>query len=366
MNAKNPRTNIIRLFLPLSDQEEIKEITRTITSGFWASGEGTGKVKEFENKFSKYIGCNQVISVNSGTAALHLALSVSNVSKKEVLVPSLTFASTAHAAVYNNAKPKFVDIDESTLCIDIDDLEKKITKNTKVVMPVHFGGYPCDLNSIKKIKNDYGLCVVEDAAHACGAKFANKKIGTHNELVCFSFHPVKNLAMPIGGAIAVNGKKEKTKLLKSLRWCGITDRKDGIYDIKQVGWNYYMNEISAAIGIIQLKRLERMNRHRKQIAREYSRRLNVEHKMPFSQECSYHLYWIRVKNRKEFMNKMMNRGIETGIHYKPVHLMKYYSNSGRLENCEKIWRELVSLPMHANLSKYDVEKIITKTNEFAR
>ncbi len=345
---------------------EVRETTKVLRSMFWASGAGTGKVKEFENAFTKYIGCKHSVALNSGTAALHLALSILDVSKKEILVPSMTFVSTAHAAVYNNAKPKFVDVDESTLCIDIDDLEKKITKNTSVVIPVHFGGFPCDIRRLQKIKNDYNLHIVEDAAHACGAKFNGKKIGTHNELVCFSFHPVKNLSMPTGGAIAMNSHIEELESLNSARWCGITNRKGSLYDVATLGWNYYMNEISAAIGLIQLKKLEKMNKIRLQIARKYFTKLNVENKMPFSNDCSYHLFWIRVKNREEFMKKMYKEGIETGIHYKPIHLMKYYSSSVNLKNCEKIWKEIVTIPMHANLSTLDVERIIYNVNRFAK
>ncbi|MEX1053809.1 MAG: DegT/DnrJ/EryC1/StrS family aminotransferase [Nitrosopumilaceae archaeon] len=363
---QNHHKKTIKLFEPYVSKEEVNEVSKVINGKFWASGAGIRMVSKFESAFTKYIGCKHSIALNSGTAALHLALSILGVSKKEVLLPSMTFVSTAHAAIYNNAKPKFVDIDESTLCIDINDLEKKITKNTKVVIPVHFGGYSCDLAKLQKLKNDYNLHIVEDAAHSCGAKFNGKRIGSHSELVCFSFHPVKNLSMPTGGAIAMNSHMKDIESLNSSRWCGITDRKGSLYDVGDLGWNYYMNEISAAIGLVQLKRLDYMNRIRKQIARKYSKELNIENKMPFSNDCSYHLYWIRVKNREVFMKKMHVEGIETGIHYKPVHLMKYYSNSTKLENCEKIWKEVVSIPMHTNLSARDTEKVIVSVNRFAK
>lgn len=355
---------IIHLFEPFSDKLEIKQTSKIIKSNFWASGSGTGYVAKFENAFQKFIGSKHVVAVNSGTSAMHLSLNILNVTRKEILIPSLTFVSTAHAAVTNNAIPKFVDIDETTLCIDIDDLERKITKNSKVIMPVHFGGYPCDLSKLSKIKKDYNLNIVEDAAHACGTTFNNKKIGSHNEIVCFSFHPVKNLAMPTGGAIAVNNNKHE--LLKSLRWCGITNRHGSEYNVDKLGWNFYMNEISAGIGLIQLKRLNKLNQKRKEIAKIYHLKINVEHKMPFSKDCSYHLYWIRVKNRTQFMKKLFEKGIETGIHYKPLHKMTYYKNTKKLETCDRIWKELVSIPMHPNLSESDVEKIIDNINSYAK
>lgn len=355
----------IRLFEPSFTNDDVDSIVRVIKSKFWASGAGIGQVNKFEHLFSNFIGCCHTVAVNSGTAALHLALSILNVSKKEIVIPPLTFISTAHAAIYNNAIPKFVDIDESTLCIDVDDLEKKITRNTKVIIPVHFGGYPCDMKKLQKIKNDYKIHVVEDAAHACGASFDGKKIGSHSELVCFSFHPVKNLAMPTGGAITINDDKKYDKLLNSMRWCGITNRQGSYYDVDKLGWNYYMNEISAAVGSVQLRRLNKMNRLRKQIAKKYYSQINVEHKMPLSDNCSYHLYWIRIKNRDKFMKKMSEQGIETGIHYTPVHKMTYYRTPTKLENCDKIWRELVSIPMHANLTEENIERIIYTVNKFA-
>ena len=352
----------ITLFEPFVVREEMQEATKVIKGKFWASGSGIGKVKEFENSFTRYVGCKDSVAVNSGTAALHLALSVLNVKKTEVIVPSITFVSTALAAVYNDAKIKFVDVDESTLCIDIEDLERKISRKTSVIMPVHMGGYPCDLKKIQKLAKDYKIKIVEDAAHACGTTYQGKKIGSHSDMVCFSFHPVKNLSMPTGGLISLNSNLNKINSLKSKRWCGISNRKGTSYDIDSLGWNYYMNEISAAIGLVQLKRLGNLNRRRVEIAKKYHQNLNVDKKMPFSKDCSYHLYWLRVKNRKEFMKKMAREGIETGIHYKPVHTMSFFQNKIKLVKSEKIQEEIVSLPIHPNLKDEQIERVIQKVN----
>jgi len=361
--AKNKK---IRLFEPHIGKEELDEVSKVLKEKFWASGAGINRVKKFEESLSKFTKCGHTIAVNSGTAALHLSLSILNPSKKEVLLPTITFASTAHSILYNNAKPKFVDVNESDLCIDIDDLEKKITKKSSIVIPVHFGGYPCDLDKLNKIRKDYKLHIVEDAAHAFGSSFNGKKIGSHSELVCFSFHPVKNLAMPSGGAISMNSHFNQLKLLKSSRWCGITDRKNGIYEIENIGWSYYMNEISAAIGLIQLKRIKKMNKHRLKIAKRYFNKINVENKMPISSNCSYHLYWIRVKNRDQFRRKMELQGIETGIHYRPLHLMKLYNHNQKLPLSEQIWKELVTLPIHPNLTESELEYIISNVNKFVK
>jgi len=309
--------NMIKLFDPVVGKEEERVLKNVLHSKFWASGAGVGKVAEFENSFNKYIGSDSCISVNSGTAALHLALSISNLKNCEVILPSLSFVSTAHAVILNGGKPKFVDVNEKDLTINVELIKKAITKKTKVVLPLHFGGMPSELTEIKKICEEFELDLIEDAAHAAGASENGKKIGTHGLAVCFSFHPVKNLAMPTGGAITLNGKHSKkfAKKLRSRRWCGIENRRGSKYEISELGWNYYMNEFSAAIGLEQLKKLEKMNSIRRNIAKKYWKELLVDKKMPYNDNCSYHLYWIRVKNRDSFMKKMTKHKIETGIHY---------------------------------------------------
>ena len=355
---------MIKLFSPVFDELEIKNVEKTIISGFWASGQGVGNVLKFEKKFQKYTNSQECVAVDSGTAALHLALSVLEVKNKEVLVPSLTFASTVHAIKYNGGIPVFVDIEVGSACMDTNDLENKITEKSKIILPVHFGGYPCNMELLKKIAKKRSLLIVEDAAHACGTKYKGKKIGSLGDLTCFSFHPVKNLAMPKGGAITINTKNKNQikKRLNSLRWCGISNRKDSFYDISELGFNYYMDEISAAIGIEQLKKVDKLNDYRFKIAKRYDAELNVNEKIPLNRECSYHLYWILVKNRKKFIQHMKANGIETGTHYSPVHKMSLYKSKIILPNTEKISKEIVTLPIHPNLSKKDVDFIIKSVN----
>ena len=356
----------IKLFDVNLGKNEEKIILRILKSRFWASGSGRGNVKKFEQKFNEYINSNYCVAVNSGTAALHLALSLANVKNKEVILPSLSFVSTAHAVIYNGGKPIFADIESETLCVDPENIKKLISDKTRVILPVHFGGMACNLEEISKICNQNKCILIEDAAHAAGASFKKKKIGTHGDAVCFSFHPVKNLAMPNGGAITLNKNfKEKAKeTLQARRWCGIVNRKGSKYDIKELGWNFYMNEFSAAIGLEQLSKLDKLNNYRKNIAKQYSEKILVENKMPFNNECSYHLYWIRVKNREKFMKEMNNVGIETGIHYKPIHKMSFYYQKKKLPVTEKITKEIVSIPMHSNLTEKDVELIIKNVNKF--
>jgi len=358
---------IIKLFDPNFDSEEEKALLEVLRSGFWASGAGKGKVYEFEENFRNYVNCTDCVAVNNGTSALHLALSQLNIRNKEVLVPSLTFVSTVSMIQLCGGKVVFVDVEEDTLCIDVKDVEGKISNNTICILPVHFGGMPCNLKKITKISNENKVAVVEDAAHACGAQYQGTRIGSHSDIVCFSFHPVKNLAMPTGGAITLNGSlSEKRKsILKSQRWCGIENRIGLFYDVPRIGWNYYMNEFSAAIGLSQLKKLDKMNERRRNIAKLYNDKINLENKMPFIQECAYHLYWIRVNNRIDFIKKVNDAGIEVGIHYKPVHQMSMYRSDSNLEITNKVSPEIVSLPMHSNLSNDEVSFVIEKVNQFA-
>jgi dTDP-4-amino-4,6-dideoxygalactose transaminase len=355
----------IKLFDPVIDEREIKKVVKTLKSGFWASGAGGGQVYEFETKFKKFINSKSCVSVNSGTAALHLAASLCNIKGKEVILPSLSFVSTAHAIMYNGGTPVFVDVDPHTLCIDPEEIRKKISKKTRCIIPVHFGGIPVNIKRIQKISNS-NIMIIEDAAHACGSEYNGKKIGSHGDLVCFSFHPVKNLAMPTGGLISINNRnyKKMTEDLKSKRWCGISNRKHADYDVNKIGWNFYMNEFSAAIGLVQLEKIQKMNNIRKSIAKIYEKELNVFKKIPFTNTCAYHLYWICVKDRKFFRKKLLEKGIETGSHYKPIHQMSLYNKPIKLPITEKIAKEIVTIPIHPNLSDSDIDKIINTINKF--
>lgn len=360
--------NTIKLFDPFIGREEEKAVIKTLRSHFWAYGGGTGNVAEFESKFGGYINSDECIAVSNGTAALHLALSLVDIKGKEVILPSLSFVSTAHAIVYNGGKPIFADIDPHTLCLDPQAIKQLITKKTKIILPVHYAGTTCNLEQISEMCKQQDIVLMEDAAHAAGSIYKNKKIGQHGTAVCFSFHPTKNLAMPTGGAIALNGNDSKkfSEILKAKRWCGITNRNGSKYDVLDLGWNYYMSELSAAIGITQLKKLDLMNNKRKKIARRYSNEIELEEKMQFSKDCSYHLYWIIVKNQEEFMRKMKYNGIETGIHYIPIHKMQFYKGNYNLPITEKIAKNIVSIPIHPNLSESDVDKIIKMTNKLAK
>jgi dTDP-4-amino-4,6-dideoxygalactose transaminase len=357
----------IKLFDPYIGIDEEKALVHTLKSKFWASGAGTGNVERFEKKFLQYTKSKECIAVNNGTSALHLALSLLEVKGKEVIVPSMSFVSTANAVLYNGGTPIFADIDPDKLCIDPDNIRRLITKKTVAVLPVHFGGMSCDLNKISEICRKYDLTLIEDAAHAAGTTYKKKRIGGHGTAVCFSFHPVKNLAMPTGGAITLNDKHSSKNaiILKTRRWCGISNRRGAVYDVSELGWNFYMNEFSAAVGLVQLSKLDSMNNKRKKIAKRYFDEIRLFEKMPYDLECSYHFYWIQVKNRSRFMSYMEKNNVQTGIHYLPIHKMSLYNSAKRLPITENISRNIVSIPIHPNLTEMDVNKIIDLVNKFS-
>ena len=356
----------IKLFDPKIDSTEKRNVESVFESHNWASGSGSNFVNSFEKKFIKYTGAQSGIAVNSGTAALHLAVSSISKEKGEIIVPSLSFVSTAHCVKYSGHKVIFSDIDPSTGCIDPIDIEKKITKKTKAIIPVHFGGLSCNLKEIAKIAKINHIPIIEDASHAAGTKYAEKRIGSHSDLVCFSFHPVKNLAMPSGGFITINSNNNNNYFktdLQTKKWCGISDRIENDYDVKDLGWNYYMNEFSAAIGLAQLSKLNKLNKSRRNTAKEYFKRININSKMPFENSCTYHFYWILVNNRNEIRTKLNKLGIETGTHYKPIHKMSYYDKKINLPDTEKFSNQIITLPTHPNLTNSDIDYIIENINK---
>jgi dTDP-4-amino-4,6-dideoxygalactose transaminase len=250
--------------------------------------------------------------------------------------------------------------------MDSADLKMKVSRRAAAIVPVHFGGMPCMMREIQKIAKGSGIAIVDDAAHACGAKYRGEKIGSIETMTCFSFHPVKNLAMPTGGAISINRSASSLKpKLDSMRWCGIDNRKKYLYDVTSVSPNYYMNEISAAIGLVQLSKMDRLNARRKEIAKRYSQEIELEEKMPYFDDCVYHLYWVMARRRGELASHLEEKGIEVGMHYRPVHTMSAYKSRAILPVTERAGQRIVTIPVHANLSDDDVSHVIKSINSFS-
>ena len=361
---------MIQLFKPHVSEEAIASVSEVLRSGWIGLGP---KTTEFEKAFAEYVGAKYAVAVNSATSALHLAAVVSGIQHgDEVLTTSLTFVSTNHVLLYQAAMPVFVDVLDSTLNIDLKKAEVLISPKTRAIMAVHYGGNPVDLDELYSFAARHHLAVIEDAAHACGASFRGKRIGSSG-LTCFSFHAVKNLPIGDGGMVTTNdvGIYER---LQRLRWLGIDrstfNRSVGQYqweyDVKEVGFKYHMNDIQAAIGLEHLKRLDEWNNRRREIVQMYhetlsdlpSRKIRFVEHTP-SAVSANHLCAIRVPHRDRVVEALKKQGIGVGVHYKPNHSYPCYRDArkGDLSITEKAYQELISLPLHLLLTNADVQEV---------
>jgi perosamine synthetase len=368
---------MIQLFKPDIGDEEIAAVTEVLRSGWLGLGP---KTAEFERKFSAYVGTRAAVGVNSGTSALDLALKLLHVTRDhEVIVPTFTFVSTAHVVAYNLATPVFADVDAHTLNISLDDVAAKITRRTRAILPVHYGGRPVDIDALRTVAD--GIPIVEDCAHACGSSLRGRKTGSLGDMGCFSFHAIKNLTMGDGGALALDDP-ELVARAKRLRWLGIDkgtwDRTDGDrsysweYSVDEVGLKCYMNDIEAAIGLVQLAKLDAMNARRAQIAGLYGAGLadvpEVETPTPDGggSNSSWHIYCIKCERRDDLAARLQQRGISTGVHYKPIHKYRCYGNQPALETAERVFPFILSLPMHPGLTDDEVDRVVSDITSFYR
>jgi len=368
--------NIIPVFRPSIDNDEIEAVTKVLKSGWLGMGKIT---EEFEKQFAKYIGVKHAIALNSCTEALRLSL-VGLEPGDEVITTPLTFVSTIHAILYNGGKPVFADVLKDDLTIDPADIEKKITLKTKTIIPVHLYGNPCRIKEIMAIAENNDLKVIEDCAHACGSNysFTSDKVGSWNTS-CWSFHAVKNLACGDGGMITTNDDHDAERF-KKLRWLGISkstfQRSNNLghnygweYDVEDLGYKCHMNDISASIGLCQLKKLDENNHKRKEIALRYEKALSsLVETIPFNGDSACHIYAIRTPYRDKLNLWLRENGISSGVHYKPIYSHSYFAKmlgeSYYLPTVEKEWQKLLSLPIYPDLSRKDQEWIILKIKEF--
>lgn len=366
---------MIPIFRPSMNNEEVEEVRKVIESGWIGLGP---KTKEFEEKFAEYIGTKYAVALNSGTAALHLALKVLNLNKgEEVITSAITFVATALSANYNNLNPIFADIKGDTLNINPNDIKKKITDKTRVILPVHFGGNPCDMEELMDICKANNLYLIEDCAHAAGSEYKKKKMGSFGKMGCFSFHAVKNLATGDGGMITTDDKEIYERLLK-LRWFGIDkptfgrnkEKYSWDYDVKEVGFKCHANDIISAIGLVQLKKLEKANERRREITKIYDERFKRIKEIEIPIRYNYiksacHNYTIKVENRDKLIEYLNKNEISAGVHYKPLYLHSVYKNvKATCPVADNVWKKLIILPLYPDMSNEDVEKVINCVENF--
>ncbi|WP_129691774.1 UDP-4-amino-4,6-dideoxy-N-acetyl-beta-L-altrosamine transaminase [Gottfriedia acidiceleris] len=369
-------------FLPYGKQvineDDIRSVIDILGSDFLTTGP---TIEQFERDIAEYTGAKYAVAFSSGTAALHGACFVAGIGEgDEVITSPMTFAASSNCVLYQGGIPVFVDIDPNTYNMSPSLIKEKITKNTKAIIPVHFTGQPVDLENIIKIAKENNLIIIEDAAHALGAKYKNKKIGSIGDMTMFSFHPVKHITTGEGGIITTNNKDYYQKLLQ-FRTHGISRSKEFLneyhgpwyYEMHSLGYNYRLTDIQASLGISQLKKIDSYIDRRKQIANFYTKELKAldEIILPYQAidgDSSWHLYIIKLQsakltaNRKEIYEALQKENIGVNVHYIPVYYHPYYQSLGYKKGlctiAEKCYEEFITLPLHAGMSVQDSEDVV--------
>lgn len=359
------------------DEDDIQAVIEVLKSDYLTTGP---KVTEFEQKVADYVGVKYAVAVSNGTAALHAACFAAGITENdEVVTTPMTFAATSNSVLYCGGKPVFADIKADTYNIDPDEIQKKITSKTKAIIPVHFTGQPCEMDEICRIAKESNLIVIEDAAHALGAKYHNKKIGGIADMTIFSFHPVKHITTGEGGMITTNQKDLYEKLLL-FRSHGITRNKDMMskfdgdwyYQQLDLGFNYRMTDIQSALGCSQMNKIEKFVKRRQEIARRYEIAFSdcTEIKLPFQMdgcENSYHLFIIQVENRKMIFDELRSVGILANVNYIPVYYHPYYQMHGydkvRCKNAEELYDKCISLPMYPKMTDEEQDYVIEQVKK---
>jgi dTDP-4-amino-4,6-dideoxygalactose transaminase len=353
----------IAINIPLVGKEEISVVTSILKNGALtsAANQGGKHVQNFEKSAASFVKSKYVVAVNSGTAALQAALYALDVKKgDEVLVPSFTFVATANAVVSTGAKPVFVDILKENYTLDPDDLEKKITKKTRAIIPVHLYGNIANIERLSEISKKYNIPIIEDSAQSLGSTYKRKHAGTFFEMGCWSMYPAKVMTAGEGGFIATNNKKLRDKLLM-IRNHGMVHG----YDTKMFGLNLRLPEINAAIATVQIKKLPNFLKIRKQNAELLSKLLSdVKIKLPpqrKNENVNWYLYTIALKNRDKLLKKLNEKGIGAASYYPtPVHKTPFYKVKTKLPITDWAASNVLSLPVHPKVTSKNIE-FIAKT-----
>ena len=364
---------------PYLTSKEIDNVVNVLKSEWLTMGP---KTIEFENKFQTYIGSKYAISVNSATAALHLSLSAIGVGvEDEVIVPTNTFIATAEAVAYLGANPVLCDIESDTHNINYKLIEQNITDKTKAIIPVHYGGHPCDMNNISMIAKKYNLKIIEDAAHALPALYENKIVGTMSDATCFSFYATKTMTTGEGGMVTTNNEKIMKKIfLQRLHgingdaWSRHSSEMDWYYEVVDLGYKYNTTDIQSALGIIQLEKLDWMWKERKKIATKYINAFSGIIKFIKDDNLnkpSWHLFVIKVNNRDELYLKLKEKGIKTSVHFIPIHKQPFYKNKFHYDHdnypvANDIFNKSLSLPIYPGLKTDEVDYIIDNILKYAQ
>ncbi len=368
----------IPLYKIFTDRDDNKAVNKVLQRGMdWAIGH---EIAEFEKKIANYIGTKYCVAFNSGTSAGHAALLAININSGEVIVPSFTFISTANWPLMVNAKPKFVDIEEENFGLSPERVKVEITKNTKAIIPIHYGGRPCKIIEINRIARNKKITLIEDCAESFGAKIKGVSVGTFGQMSIFSFAPNKILTTGEGGAICTDSRKifEKLQLIRS-HGRKVNEnyfKTSQLPDYISIGYNWRMSSMTAALGLSQFDKLDRIIQLRRRHARFYVLKLKKINEIKLPDEPKdhlhvYQLFTIQLKNnliRNELQKFLASRGIMTKVFFEPIHLSKFYRKSGfgkkSLPNTEKISQTVLSLPIFPGLKSEEIRHICDSIKEF--
>jgi dTDP-4-amino-4,6-dideoxygalactose transaminase len=384
--------------LPVIEEEEIREVLDVLKSGWVTTGP---KVRLFEEEFAEYVGCKHAIAVNSCTAALHLALeAVGVVEGDEIITSPMTFAATSEVIRYFKARPIFVDIDSKTMNVDVklveDTVKRKFEsgngKRLKAIIPVHYAGYPCDMDALMALASRYDLRIIEDAAHAFPTSYKGKMIGTLGDITCFSFYATKNITTGEGGMITTENEEYADRMrIMSLHgiskdaWKRYTAEGNWYYEIIAPGYKYNLTDIAAGLGVAQLRKADAFLKRRMQIADRYHEAFQEldELGLPLAVEGkegtthSWHLYVIRLDlrrlqiDRNRFIEELRHKGIGTSVHFIPLHIHPYYRETygyrpDDFPVAHETYQRIISLPIYAKMTDHDVERVVESVTEIVK
>jgi perosamine synthetase len=372
-------TEILPFHRSLIEEEEISAVLEVLRSGWLTTGP---RVKEFEAAFASYIGASHAVAFNSCTAALHLALAAIGLEEgDEVIVPTMTFASSGEVVLYFKARPVLVDCQPGSFHAGPEQIASAITPRTKAIIPVHYAGYPCEMDAILSLARQHGIKVIEDAAHALPTRYHDRMVGTLGDITCFSFYATKTLTTGEGGmATTENPELAERMRILSLHgiskdaWKRYTAEGTWFYDILETGYKYNLTDVQAALGLAQLAKCDSMRERRAAIASRYTEAFGRSEAYttppsPEHTQHAWHLYVLQVKpdvlriDRNRVIDELKKRGIGTSVHFIPLHLHSLYQQqlgyrTGQFPNAEERFEGSISLPIYPGLTEQDTERVI--------
>lgn len=368
------------------DEDDVEAVGEVLRSDWLTTGP---TVDAFEEAVAKYVGAAEGIAVSNGTAALHTAMRIAGIGHgDEVIVPTMTFAATANAAIYEGARPVFADVEQDTLLIDPEQVNELITPRTKAIVPVDYTGHPCDYHALRELCGDHDLTLLADGCHAIGARYKDRPVGGLADATCFSFHPVKHITTGEGGMVTTDDEAW-AEHGRRFRHHGM-DREDPgpmgddpwAYQIPELGQNYRLTDLQCALGISQLDKLDAWVQRRREIAGSYDAAFEeIDGIEPLEVRAevyhAYHLYVIRIDkerlglNRREAFDALRAEGIGVNVHYIPVHLQPYYrqtlgTKAGMCPVAEEGYRCIISLPIFPRMSDEDVKDTLRAVRKLQR